>query len=171
LQANYISTYVLKATKSKADKWKKLAGDEERRQKVIDFFEKKEVSMIVFDYDAKGQVSRALLTFCKPRLTLPERGLSVSHSPCQVSAGRDKMVVLDTVVMLLVVVVGSFPISRVVGTSAMGLVGSSLIFKPTHPASKWKATWDSKLDGSWVCVLERQWYVAHQSSLTSAATG
>ena len=48
--------YVLTATKSKADKWKKLCGDEDRRTLIIEWWEKKELtSPLVIAQDAKGQ--------------------------------------------------------------------------------------------------------------------
>lgn len=55
-RALWMEEYVLKTTKSKADKWKKLASDEERRTKVIEFWEKKEVKQLIFVWDQKSQL-------------------------------------------------------------------------------------------------------------------
>jgi dynein heavy chain len=55
-RALWMEEYVLKTTKSKPDKWKKLASDEERRTQVIEFWEKKEIKQLVFVWDVKSQL-------------------------------------------------------------------------------------------------------------------
>eukprot|EP00041_Stephanoeca_diplocostata_P039521 m.1633795 g.1633795 ORF g.1633795 m.1633795 type:complete len:4492 (+) comp25411_c0_seq1:204-13679(+) len=56
-RATWMSEYVKKSLcKNKADKWKKLESDEERRTKIIDWWEKKEDRLLVIQLDQKGQL-------------------------------------------------------------------------------------------------------------------
>lgn len=52
----FISDYVLKTMKLKADKWAKLQGNEEYRQLIIDFFEKTEHNTLVISLSGGSQL-------------------------------------------------------------------------------------------------------------------
>ena len=51
---DYLSEYILKTFKLKPDKWSKVAGNEEYKQIIIDFFEKGDHSQLVFTLTGGG---------------------------------------------------------------------------------------------------------------------
>jgi len=55
-RANWVADWVMNSTKMKSDKWKKMVSQEELKQIVLDFFEKKENRVIVFYFDAKDSL-------------------------------------------------------------------------------------------------------------------
>jgi len=59
-RATWMSEYFNKTTKSKADKWKKLEGDEERRQIIMDWFDAKDQPLLVLGLDQKSQIEPLL---------------------------------------------------------------------------------------------------------------
>lgn len=52
----YLSEYVLKTMKLKNDKWAKMQGNEEYRQKILEFFEKPELDLLVIMQNSGGQL-------------------------------------------------------------------------------------------------------------------